>query len=309
MREMFGNRLDASELAIRTLRVYDLVAEEIILLKPDMSFEEATEKAKSVLQKVGVKPKKGSEDKVEALFFIGRQQAKNLAVCALSDGDDKGMENEAYKAIKENIAIEIALFGRMVASNPLLNSDATAQVAHAISTHPVENEFDYFTAVDDLSPEDNAGAGMIGTIEYNSSTLYRYATIATHNLFEELNENEIILENALREFLRAFVLSMPTGKQNTFAANTVPDSVLVAIRTDRPLNLVGAFETPINGTAFIPASAVALEKYAQSVYEDFCPRPQKSYVVGEFLGGLGERVSLEQLLDMLGKDVLELIKP
>ena len=69
----------------------------------------------------------------------------------------------------------------MVADDPSLNEDASAQVAHAISTHEVQTEFDYYTAVDDLASEDNAGAGMIGTIEYNSSTLYRYANIALHD--------------------------------------------------------------------------------------------------------------------------------
>ena len=73
--------------------------------------------------------------------------------------------------------MDMALFGRMVADDPSLNYDAAAQVAHSISTHAVQNEYDYFTAVDDCQAEDNAGAGHLGTVEYNSSTLYRYATV------------------------------------------------------------------------------------------------------------------------------------
>ena len=78
----------------------------------------------------------------------------------------------------------------MVASDPSLNYDAAAQVAHAISTHSVQNEFDYFTAVDDLSPEDNAGAGHLGTVEFSSSTLYRYATVNVDELRASLGDGK-----------------------------------------------------------------------------------------------------------------------
>ena len=46
--------------------------------------------------------------------------------------------------------VDIALFGRMVADATDINLDAAAQVAHAISVHAVDNETDYFTAVDPL---------------------------------------------------------------------------------------------------------------------------------------------------------------
>ena len=93
----------------------------------------------------------------------------------------------------------------MVADDPCLNFDATAQVAHAISTHAVENEYDYFTAVDDCAPEDNAGAGHLGTVEFNSSTLYRYATVNVEDL------------------------------RKTFANWTRPDAVYVTVRKDQPI--------------------------------------------------------------------------
>ena len=86
-------------------------------------------------------------------------------------------KNRYKEALKEAPSADMALFGRMVADDPSLNYDAAAQVAHSISTHAVQNEFDYFTAVDDCAPEDNAGAGHLGTVEYNSATLYRYATV------------------------------------------------------------------------------------------------------------------------------------
>ena len=95
-------------------------------------------------------------------------QAKALAEIAVSEGTaDK---DACKKALKNNPSVDIALFGRMVASEATLNCDASAQVAHSISTHTVQNEYDYFTAVDDLAPEDNTGAGHLGTVEFHGQT-------------------------------------------------------------------------------------------------------------------------------------------
>ena len=91
----------------------------------------------------------------------------------------------------------------MVADDPSLNEDASSQVAHAISTHGVQTEFDFYTAVDDLAPEDNAGAGMLGTIEFNTSTLYRYANVAVHELTRQLGNEQTVI-NTLKLFVEAF---------------------------------------------------------------------------------------------------------
>lgn len=110
-------------------------------------------------------------------------QAKALAELAVEGSADKKQYRDALKAAP---SMDMALFGRMVADDPSLNYDAAAQVAHSISTHAVQNEYDYFTAVDDCQAEDNAGAGHLGTVEYNSSTLYRYATVNVMELAGQL---------------------------------------------------------------------------------------------------------------------------
>ena len=307
MRMMFRDYFDKSELGTRTLLVFGLIADEIIKLNPDISRDNALKMARDTLEKVSIIQNSKDENKVKALFFIGAQQAKNLAAYALGNTASKNEQKEIEQLLNDNVAVDVALFGRMVASKPLLNTDACAQVAHAISTHRIENEYDYFTAVDDLSPEDNTGAGMVGTIEYNSATLYRYATVAAHSLYKELGGQSAALEKAIREFTRAFINSIPTGKQNTFAAHTAPDTVMAVIREDRPLNLAGAFETPVRGEGLVQASALALESYAQSIYDDFCVKPAKAYIVGKHLNSLGERLSLDELLVTVGKDVTEMV--
>lgn len=121
----------------------------------------------------------------DVLFFMSEKQAETLAALAIA-GES---EDKAYQAaVFDAPSIDIALFGRMVASDPSLNYDAAAQVAHSISTHAVQTEFDYFTAVDDLSSEDTSGAGHLGTVEYNAATLYRYATVNVQELERTLGE-------------------------------------------------------------------------------------------------------------------------
>jgi len=143
-------------------------------------------------------------------------------------------------------AVDVALFGRMLADMPEKNQDAACQVAHAISTHSVEREFDFYTAVDDLKPEDTAGADMMGTVEFNSACYYRYAVVDWDKLLENLQNDKELAIKGLRAFLEGFVVAEPTGKQNTFAAHNPPEFVVVSLRRNSaPRNLANAFETAI----------------------------------------------------------------
>jgi CRISPR system Cascade subunit CasC len=310
VRKMFCEDLAESEVGVRTKRIADMVAKEIRALNSDCDEAAAKSDAEKVLQLAGLKEKSTKAGKDAPLFFMSVSQAKALAkivvedkVLGMSAGDAKA---QSRKALSDNPAIDVALFGRMVADDPGLNTDAAAQVAHAISTHKVENEFDYFTAVDDFEPEDrtDAGAGMIGTVEFNSSTLYRYATVAVHDLYDKLGDTT---PKAVGAFVNAFALSMPTGKQNTFANRTVPNAMLVAIRRDQPANFAGAFEIPVRsaGGGYFAGSADELVEKANETYEDWLTAPVKSYVVGEALAPLGEKVKLDELVRKIEEYVNE----
>jgi CRISPR system Cascade subunit CasC len=301
MRQMFRDYFDEADLGVRTKKIVDMVAAAIKRLDENKSDEGARELAEKVINAAKVSTK---DSEAKALFFMSVKQAENLAKLILENGAPS--TKEAQAALNKGFGVDIALFGRMVADDPTLNTDAAAQVAHSISTHRVDNEFDYYTAVDDRAPEDNAGAGMIGTIEYNSSTLYRYATVAVHELVKQIDEPSAVAK-VIQEFARAFVTSMPTGKQNTFANRTLPDAVFVSVRIDQPINLVGAFEEPVKSTGeggFKKASCAALVEYAQEVYGDFASNPERAFVVGRELAGLGEPVSLSELLELLYDETL-----
>ena len=311
MREMFRDEIfDPEKLGSRTKLVLGMVEKEILELNPSA---DAKKLAKKVLTNAGVKFKEDKKDeKADALFFMSAAQAKALAKLAVdsvsaSADEEKDLKKKCLKALKDNPSIDIALFGRMVASEPLLNCDAAAQVAHSISTHTVQNEYDYFTAVDDLSPDDTAGAGHLGTVEFNSSTLYRYATVNLIELSKSLGKTDT--PEVARGFVEAFVRSMPTGKQNTFANRTLPDAVYVTIRRDQPVNLCRAFEKPVDSkdNGYAATSGRRLEEYADGVYKNFAAKPECAFAVGDLLGELAETMPLSELLDRVFEKTSELL--
>lgn len=241
MRKYFNEHSAEANVGVRTLEIVRYIADKIKKIDLEKTDSEAMELAEKVLNEANVKTK---DKRAKALFFLGDTQAECLAQAAINENHNK---KELQVLLKDKPAIDIALFGRMVADAPSLNEDASSQVAHAISTHAVQTEFDFYTAVDDLAPEDNAGAGMLGTLEFNSSTLYRYANVAIHELLEQLGDKESVI-NTLKLFVEAFTNSMPTGKANSYANQTLPEAIIVNLRRDRPVNLITAFEEPVKSS-------------------------------------------------------------
>jgi len=278
----------------RTKKAAELVKDQILALDSEL---DADKLAKKALENTGIK----SDDKgTKALFFMSTAQAKALAVLAVEGVADKKQYKDALKAAP---SMDMALFGRMVADDPSLNYDAAAQVAHSISTHAVKNEYDYFTAVDDCQT-DSTGAGHLGTVEYNSSTLYRYATVNVLELKGKLGAEQAA--ETVRAFGEAFLFSMPTGKQNTFANRPLPDAVYVTLREDQPVNLCGAFERAVSRGeqgGYAEASKAALAQYAQQVYASFAEAPAQSFTVGGGLEALAPAQTAKAMLDALEKAV------
>ena len=167
-------------------------------------------------------------------------------------------------------APDIALFGRMLADNPELNIDAACQVAHAISTHEVNTaEFDYFTAVDDLTPEEDSGAGMLGLVPFNSATYYRCARIDWQQLLKNLGGDAELARQTVSAFMSAFALVVPSGMQNSFLNKHQPDFLLAAARPNNDgQSLANAFENPVkprNSSGYAAPSLEALCRYWDQV--------------------------------------------
>lgn len=260
--------LEHDDVAFRTKRVLDVIVKSLI--KKGRTDVEAYEKARLALGAMELSIKE--DGKNEYLLFLGQREISGIAdiiharwdaitasETVTEEGKKKGKaKKQAAKAADPELkkaldkvfnggkAVDVALFGRMLADMPEKNQNAACQVAHAISTHAVEREFDFYTAVDDLKPEDNAGADMIGTVEFNSACFYRYAVVDWEKLVENLQNDKELAAKGLRAFLEGFMVAEPTGKQNTFAAHNPPEFVSVSVRRNTtPRNLANAFETSV----------------------------------------------------------------
>ncbi len=284
----------------RTRQIVKYIADEIRLLDDSLDEEKALSLANQIINDAGVTTK---DFKAKALFFVSSEQAKALAKKAL-EGNYKTKELKTL--LNDKPSVDMALFGRMVADDPSLNEDASCQVAHAVSTHAVQTEFDFYTATDDLQEADNAGAGMLGTIEFNSSTLYRYANVAIHELKKQL-ENADFTVAAVQAFVDAFVKSMPTGHINSFANQTLPSAVVVTLRSDRPVNLVTAFEDPVQPSdGYVDGSVKKLRKEFESVLK-FVDAPLCTLTIG--VNDLGdEQNTFQELIKRLSTEIAQALQ-
>ena len=267
----------SENLGQRSRRLLDEVTE--LLVKEGRDQEEAKNRARlAMLAGAGIwvaQQEKDSheEEKSEYLMFLGTQEIASVASVinerweiekwgAIEEAIEKSSVKEkkkvaakkASKELKESFrkvlnggkAIDMALFGRMLADMPENNQYAACQVAHAISTHAVEREFDFYTAVDDLKPEDTAGADMMGTVEFNSACYYRYAVVDWDKFITNLQNDMDLAAKGIEAFLEGFVVAEPTGKQNTFAAHNPPEFIAISVRKNTsPHNLANAFETAV----------------------------------------------------------------
>jgi CRISPR system Cascade subunit CasC len=190
-------------------------------------------------------------------------------------------------------AADLALFGRMIADLSDRSIDTAAQVGQAISTHRVDFEFDYYTAIDDLKPDDKPGADMIGTVEFNSACYYRYANLSWPILLGNLDRDFDLARRSVEAFVRGCITAMPTGKQNSMAAHNPPSLVMAVWSTGQPVNLANAFVKPVRPTGdtdLISASVEALDRYWGSYLEMYGKKSITDVAVVTL-----ERYSLKQL--------------
>ncbi|SHL15311.1 CRISPR system Cascade subunit CasC [Desulfatibacillum alkenivorans DSM 16219] len=318
------NTLAHGDLASRTKRILQRLSEIITAQGRDENEAEAKIRAALASVKLTIK----DDGKSQYLLFLGNRELENIAniiseswdsikeLPVASNGDEKKSKKKAkaaqvdpdLKKALENVfnggkALDVALFGRMLADMPEKNQDAACQVAHAISTHAVDREFDFYTAVDDLKPEDTAGADMMGTIEFNSACFYRYAVLDWDKLVKNLQGDKDLALKGIEAFINGFVIAEPTGKQNTFAAHNPPEFVMASVRRDAaPRNLANAFETPVfvrKNQSLTKESAQELAAKAK-VLQDAYGGEGKNYILNLLdaqVNGLGQKAdSLQDLV-------------
>jgi CRISPR system Cascade subunit CasC len=199
-------------------------------------------------------------------------------------------------------SVDIAMFGRMTTSQAFKNVQASAQVAHALSSNALKPEFDYYTAMDDLT-ESEPGADMIGDVEYNSCTYYKYLNVHWEGLLNNVGGDVEVARRAVLALLKAAATAHPTGKQNSFAAFNLPDFVLVDV-SDRnlPVSYANAFLKPVRGSSdetLMANSVEALSKYVAKLSRAYNLAPQRAYLSVDDLAFLD--LKAQPSLDDLGK--------
>ncbi len=221
-------------------------------------------------------PTREAESATRQLIFVGKDEIPRLATSLWQRyrkiGPAKWPKeeiSEITKGLGSSLprSVDIAMFGRMTTSSAFEDVQAAVQVAHAISTNALVQEFDYYTAVDDISGE--SGAGMIGDIEFNSNTYYRYLNVHWEQLVQNLGGDVDVARRATLVLLEAAAKAHPSGKQNSFAAFSLPDVILVEVTQDNlPVSYANAFLKPARprgDQSLMDASVALLSDYMERV--------------------------------------------
>lgn len=278
---------ELSELAHLLAGICDEVAPDLIAAVEARALKTQTAKVVEGLSRDAEKKEK--EDAKKAAMAAAKRYTDALAKLGKTT---KPLAKSFIRSHRDHVqAIDIALFGRMLADTPELNIDASSQVAHALSTNAVQMEFDYYTAVDDLKQEaQETGAGMIGTIAFNSSTFYRYAVIDLNQLAVNLNGDRNSALEGAQAFMHAFIQTIPSGKQNTFAAHTPPSLVVAVARPQgTPFSLADAFDAPVypNGKGLIAAAVERLDEHWLALADAY-PLPEGTVIKAKVVKGKGD---------------------
>jgi CRISPR system Cascade subunit CasC len=168
-------------------------------------------------------------------------------------------DNKERKSIN---AVDIALFGRMVAKAPTMNIEAACSFSHAISTHKVSSEIEFFTALADPISEDDKplqGADHMGSLEFNSATYYRYISLNLGQLYDSLAGDG--LPEAIEAFVKALFVAVPSARQNSMSGASPWEFAKVFVRKGQRLQV--PFETAVKAKdgGFLQPSIGALSDY------------------------------------------------
>lgn len=231
----------------RTKRLGEKV--NAFLLEKDVEEENAKNWSSKIAEVFG-KVKKEKPLEIEQLAHISPSEWEAVMSLAeiLAQEQREPESNELDLLRTTPKAVDIALFGRMLASKPAFNVEASAQVAHAISVNPVKIEDDFFTAVDDLNThEEDAGAGHMGDAGFGSGIFYQYICINRDLLVQNLQGDEELALKAIAALTEAASKVSPTGKQNSFASRAYTSYLMAEKGTQQPRSLSVAFLKAVRG--------------------------------------------------------------
>ncbi|MFJ9554427.1 type I-E CRISPR-associated protein Cas7/Cse4/CasC [Nocardiopsis sp. NPDC101807] len=273
--------------AVRTRRITGQICERLSARGWDAgSAENGARQIVLSAAKGGIKlekEKEGEPPVTSVLFYLPVSAIDSLA--DIADEHREAIAKESAKkspkavipsdpivAVLRSRNATVNLFGRMLAELPSTEVDGAVQFAHAFTTHGTSVEVDFFTAVDDVPKDNDRGSGHMNASQFSTGTFYRYANIDLAGLERNLDGDTAAARELVSEFVRAFVATIPSGKQNATAAATLPDLAYVAVRSDRPVSFAPAFEAAVRGeSGFAAVSRDRLSEYAGRLRELWWP--------------------------------------
>ena len=270
---MYMKEHELEDIGVRTRKFKNLVEKELTL---SYSFtEEEAQKAAEAALKISNVASDREDAKAVIAFFSKLEIAAFAKAIAerkndiLSKKPSKEVTDLLVDAVRNNPSTDILLFGRMFAGDSSLNYDAACQVAHAISVNEAKTEYDYFAAVDDIPDETNSGSAFLDTKQFTDPILYRYANVNLSDTSELVRFDKDNAAKAARDFVEAFVLSMPTGSGNGYANATLPEYVVVALRDDMPVSFAPAFIKTVTGDDYEISAENKMQEYSDKISANY----------------------------------------
>lgn len=244
----------------------------------------------------------GDDGKATTLAFISPEEWKNaeLAFDRLVAGEN--IPNADLKKMilcRADGAVDIAMFGRMLADDADYNRDAAVQVSHAFTTHVAQAEDDFFTAVDDLNKREETGAGHMGDHEFGSGIFYTYICVNCDLLIENLGGDKELAAKAVEALASALPQTTPGGKQNSFAHHPRAHYVLVESGKAAPHNLDAAFYEPVREQPLLTKSIVSLKRTRDLFERAYGKRNTRECEMDVF-GGTG---SVAEIVRFVGEEM------
>ncbi|EIC19433.1 type I-E CRISPR-associated protein Cas7/Cse4/CasC [Thiorhodovibrio frisius] len=268
------------------------------LLAGGLSDKQATDWATLIAKQFG-KPKSGSVEIEQLAHFSPEEQsAIDALVQTLIERKSAPTEDELKLLRHQHSAADIALFGRMLAAAPSYNTEAAAQVAHAISVHKVAVEDDFFTAVDDLNEGiEDVGAGHMGETEFAAGLFYLYLCIDRELLGTNLGGDQALRDKALAALAEAAATVAPTGKQNSFGSRARASYLLAEKGDQQPRSLSVAFLKSVRGSGegMLPEAIGALTETLEKMDQVYGPCADDRSVM-DALAGTGSLADIQSFI-------------
>ncbi len=260
--------------AKRTRRLIEEIAEAAA------DGNEPSEEHRKAIQKVfqdgGVGLDKTDVYRSDILFFLPQSAINDMGAAVRTGNGNLGAEFARIIGTFTKTP-DIALCGRMTefdAKGPFASLkgrftvEAALSTAHALSTHAVINEVDYFTAADDV-PGQDAGAGHVNEAMFNSACFYKHFAIDWVQLLTNLSNDVQLAAMTVKCFLEGAAKANPSGKQHAFAAFNCPDGILVEVKTNSatPVSYANAFADPVPDKSQRGLIAESIARLGQYVHD------------------------------------------